>query len=265
MKTRRIIRSDYACQYRPIDSPVHRLPSGWKMLVSVALSMAILIVREPAPLLFVTVLCFSYYFLARLTLADLWRDIRFFLIQFCILMSLFLYKYGYPAGIWPGVRTSLQITLFFIPGIVFLRTTQVSAMMKGLRRIVPYRILFLLFTSLRFVPFFAREMQEILMAQKLRGARLSPQDIRRPVFWKDLFSCIIIPMLVRAFRTADEAALSAEARGMGSHADRSYYDVRELEKYLAERNRTAATGDRAGAELMKEMKDTMVRKETGGI
>jgi energy-coupling factor transporter transmembrane protein EcfT len=263
MMKRRGIRSDYACQYRPIDSPVHRLPSGWKMLLSVALSVGIVVVREPAPLLIVTVFCFSYYFLARLTLADLWRDIRFFLIQFCILMSLFLYKFGYPAGIWPGVRTSLQITLFFIPGIVFLRTTQVSAMMKGLRRIVPYRILFLLFTSLRFVPFFAREIQEILMAQKLRGARLSPQDIRRPVFWKDLFSCIIIPMLVRAFRTADEAALSAEARGMGSRADRTYYDVRELEHYLAGRNRAAVAADGSEAERMEETRDTTVRKESG--
>lgn len=262
MKAGKIIRSDYACQYRAVDSPVHRLPSGWKMVISTALSVGIVIVREPFPLLILTVLCFSYYFLARLTLADLWRDIRFFLIQFCILLSLFLYKYGYPAGVWPGVRTSLQITLFFIPGIVFLRTTQVSVMMKGLRRIVPYRILFLLFTSLRFVPFFAREMQEIIMAQKLRGARLSPRDVRCPVFWKDLFSCIIIPLLVRAFKTADEAALSAEARGMGYRPERTYYDVRELEKYLAERNRPAAAGDGAESEGKKEMKDSILREET---
>lgn len=265
MNARMMLRSDYACQYRAVDSPVHRLTSGWKMLISAALSVGIVVAREPVPLLILTALCFSYYFLARLTFADLWRDIRFFLIQFCILMSLFLYKYGYPAGVWPGVRTSLQITLFFIPGIVFLRTTQVSAMMKGLRRFVPYRILFLLFTSLRFVPFFAREMQEIIMAQKLRGARLSPRDIRRPVFWKDLFSCIIIPMLVRAFRTADEAALSAQARGMGAHANRSYYDVRELERYISGRKRTSAAGDGSEVERMKEMNDTTVRKETGRI
>jgi energy-coupling factor transport system permease protein len=265
MKTRRGIRSDYACQYRAVDSPVHRLPSGWKMLLSATLSVGIVVVREPVPLLIVTLFCFSYYFLARLTLSDLWRDIRFFLIQFCILMSLFLYRYGYPAGVWPGVRTSLQITLFFIPGIVFLRTTQVSAMMKGLRGIVPYRILFLLFTSLRFVPFFAREMQEITMAQKLRGARLSPPEIRHLFFWKDLFSCIIIPMLVRAFRTADEAALSAEARGMGSRAERTYYDVRELEKYLAGKNQGIVSGDGAVANQVKEMKNTStLRKERGG-
>ncbi len=229
------LKSDYACQYRVADSPIHRLPAGWKMLLSIALSICILMIREPVPLLLVTTLCFAYYFLARLTLSDLWRDTRIFLIQFSVLLALFLYQYGYPKGIWPGVRTSIQIVLFFIPGIVFLRTTQVSSMMKGLRGILPHRVLFLLFTSLRFVPFFAREMQEITMAQRLRGARLSPRDIRRPAFWGDVFSCIILPLLVRALKIADEAALSAEARGMGAQRERTYYDVRELERYLEDR------------------------------
>lgn len=239
MKKRRMAGSDYACQYRAVDSPVHRLSAGWKMFISAALSICILVVREPQPLLLATAACFLYYFSARLSLADLWRDIRFFLIQFIILLSLFLYKLGYPAGVWPGVRTSIQIVLFFIPGIVFLRTTQVSSMMKGLRGFVPYRILFLLFTSLRFVPFFARELQEIVMAQKLRGACLSPQDIRRQAFWTDIFSCIVIPLLVRALKTADEAALSAEARGMGVHPQRTYYDVHELEKLLAAKEKSS--------------------------
>jgi energy-coupling factor transporter transmembrane protein EcfT len=131
--------------------------------------------------------------------------------------------------------------LFFIPGMVFLRTTQASSMMKGLRRIVPYRILFLLFTSLRFVPFFAREIQEIVMAQKLRGAQLSARRAILPRFWGDAFFCVILPMLVRALKTADEAALSAEARGMGAYPERTYYDERELEKCIAERKMVSTT------------------------
>jgi energy-coupling factor transport system permease protein len=247
---RRITGSDYAYQYRAVDSPVHRLTAGWKMLLSAALSIWILIVREPVPLLLATTLCFLYYFLARLTLSDLWRDTRFFLLQFCILLSLYLYKLGYPEGVWPGVRTSIQIALFFVPGIVFLRTTQVSSMMKGLRGIVPYRVLFLIFTSLRFVPFFARELGEITLAQKLRGARLSPNEIIRPVFWGDMFSCIIIPLLVRALKTADEAALSAEARGMGTYPQRTYYDVRQLEELLAAKG--IVTGPSAGGESARK-------------
>jgi energy-coupling factor transporter transmembrane protein EcfT len=211
------------------------MPAGWKLLLSCGLCIFALVVRNPFLLLLATALCLLYYFLAKLTLSDLWRDIRFFLVQMLILVLLFLYQYGYPAGIWQGVRTSLQIVLFFLPGFVFLRTTQPSSMMKGLRRIVPYRIMFLLFTSIRFVPFFAREIQEIVMAQRLRGAQLSARKALLPRFWGDAFFCVVIPMLVRALKTANEAALSAEARGMGLYTERTYYDERELEKYIAEK------------------------------
>jgi energy-coupling factor transporter transmembrane protein EcfT len=86
-------------------------------------------------------------------------------------------------------------------------------------------------------------MQEISLAQKLRGARLSPRESFQPIFWRDVFSCIILPMLVRAMKTADEAALSAQARGMGSRADRTYYDVRVLEAQLATREKTRTRTD----------------------
>jgi energy-coupling factor transport system permease protein len=232
MSSQKFAHSDYACQYRAIDSPVHRMPSGSKLLTCSGLCIFSLLARDPALLSLATALCLLYYFLAGLTLTDLWRDTRFFFIQMLVLVSLFFYQYGYPAGLWRGIRTSLQIVLFFIPGIVFLRTTQASSMMRGLRRIVPYRIMFLLFTSLRFVPFFAREIQEIVMAQKLRGAQLSKRKIMHPGFWRDMFLCVVVPMLVRALKTADEAALSAQARGMGTYNERTYYDERELEKYI---------------------------------
>lgn len=225
-------KSDYACQYRAVESPIHRIPLGWKLLISSGLCTFSLLVREPLLLVPATLLCLLYYFLARLTLWDLWRDIRFFFLQALILTSFFLYQMGYPAGLKQGARTSLQIVLFFIPGIVFLRTTQPSGMMRGLRKIIPYRVMFLIITSLRFVPFFAREIQDVIMAQRLRGARLSPRDVLHPAFWRDTFCCIILPMLVRALKTADEAALSAQARGMGAFPERTYYDERELENYL---------------------------------
>lgn len=244
MKTPKKGSSDYACQYRPGNSLVHRLPSGFKLVLGSGLCIFALAVREPLTLLLATLLCLIYYFLARLTLSDLWRDIRFFLIQMVILVTLFLYQYGHPAGLWMGMRASLQILLFFIPGMVFIRTTQASNMMKGLRKVVPFRVLFLFFTSLRFVPLFAREFREIAMAQKLRGAELSPRRMLSPCFWHDIFFCIFIPLIVRALTIADEAALSAQARGMGAFPERTFYDERALEKHIAllmEENRLPAS------------------------
>jgi len=154
-----------------------------------------------------------YYLSAHLGLMNLWRDTRFFLVQMAIILLLFLVKYGVAEGLWPGLRTGFQILLLFLPGTTLLRTTQGTQMMRSLNKVMPERLSFLLFTSLRFVPFFARESREILMAQQLRGAPVGVRYAWNPVHWRDLFQCLMIPLMVRAVKTARSAALSAEARG----------------------------------------------------
>jgi len=216
--------SDYGCQYRSVDSPVHRLGVGWKLLLGTALGVAAIAAQTPWSLAVVLLLNAVYYFCARLTLSDLWHDTRYLLVQAIIVIGLYAARYGIPEGLWPGLRIALQIFLFFIPGIVFLRTTQASRMMKELSKVIPYRLSFLVYTSLRFVPFFAREIREIKMAQQLRGARLAPKDLLNPANWKDVFHCLMIPLLVRALKIADEAALSAEARGFGRGTERTYFN-----------------------------------------
>jgi energy-coupling factor transport system permease protein len=223
-KHRRSGLGDYGCQFRVVDSPVHRLGAGVKLLIGALLSAAAILAQEPWSLAVVLALNGVYYFGARLTLHDLWKDTRYLLIQMMIIMGLYVIRYGVPGGLWPGLRIALQIALFFIPGVVFLRTTQASQMMRGLSKILPYRLSFLVFTSFRFVPFFAREIREIAMAQTLRGARLAPRDLLNPWHWNDMFHCLMIPLLVRALKAADEVALSAEARGFGRRAERTYFD-----------------------------------------
>jgi len=227
---KRLHMSDYGCQFRVGDSPIHRLGAGLKLLIGTLLSAAAVTAHEPWSLGIVLMLNALYYFSARLTISDLWRDTRYLLVQMLIIIGLYAIRYGIPNGFWPSLRVSLQIALFFIPGVVFLRTTQASQMMRSLRKIVPYRLSFLLFTSFRFVPFFAREMREIAQAQQLRGARLAPRDLINPRNWSDAFHCLMIPMLVRALKTADEAALSAKARGFGSRPERTCCDTLQMQK-----------------------------------
>ena len=217
--------SDYGCQYRPIDSPVHRLGAGAKLLVGTALSTAAVLADGPWSIGAVVALNALYYFGARLSLSDLWHDTRYLVAQAVVILALYAIRYGFPGGLWPGLRIASQIGLFFVPGAVFLRTTQASQMMRGLRKVLPYHLSFLVFTSFRFVPLFAREIRQIALAQRLRGARLAPRDLLAPTAWSDAFHCVTIPLLVRALRTAGEAALSAEARGFGSRPERTYFDA----------------------------------------
>jgi energy-coupling factor transport system permease protein len=221
--------SDYACQYLTHDSPIHRLGVGWKIAISFALSGLAVGVRTHAELLALVIVTLAYYFAAGLTAFDLWRDIRFFVFQAMVVIGLYCVLYGVEKGLWAGVRTSVQIILFYIPGAVLLRTTRTGDMMRGLRKVVPYRLTFLVFVSIRFVPFFLREMDEIMAAQRLRGARLHPRQLIDPRNWGDLFHCLILPLMVRALKTAEEVSLSAEAREFGSQQERTFFDSSCLE------------------------------------
>jgi energy-coupling factor transporter transmembrane protein EcfT len=179
-------------------------------------------VRTPQELLALVAVTLIYYFAARLTPFDLWRDTRFFVLQAVIVISLYCLHSGLTKGLWPGIRTSVQVILFYIPGAVLLRTTSSGDMMRGLRRIVPYRISFLVFVSIRFMPFFFRELDEIMTAQRLRGAHLLPRQLLYPRNWGDLFHCLLLPLMVRALKTAEDVSLSAEAREFGLRNQRTY-------------------------------------------
>jgi energy-coupling factor transporter transmembrane protein EcfT len=224
-RRKRLRSSDYACQFLTHDSPVHRLRPYWKIAIGTLLSACAVGARTPAEFLLLLTVVLGYFFAARLTLYDLWRDSRLLVMQGAVVITAYCLLHG-RSGLWPGVRTSVQIILFYLPGAVFLHTTRSRDLMEGLSRVVPYRLSFLLFVSLRFVPFFLREMEEIAAAQRLRGARLLPREMLDPRNWKDLYNCLLIPLMVRALKTADEVAKSAEARGFGLEKERTYFDVK---------------------------------------
>ena len=198
--------------------------AGWKIAFGTLLSALAAGVRTPGTLAALVLVTLGYYFAARLTLCDLWRDIRIFMFQAALVIPLYCLIHGVDQGLWPGVRISVQIILFYIPGALFLRTTRTGDAMSGLRRVIPYRLSFLVLISVRFVPFFSREMEDIMAAQRLRGARLLPRQMLDPRNWRDLFHCLLLPLMVRALKTADEVSRSAEARGFGVRKERTFFD-----------------------------------------
>ncbi|MCM0080447.1 energy-coupling factor transporter transmembrane protein EcfT [Geomonas sp. Red32] len=227
MNIRRFRTSDYACQFMTHDSPIHRLGPGTKLAAGTALSACAIAVRTPEQLLVLLAVALGCFFLARLTPYDLWRDTRVLVFLGVAVTAAYCALHG-ASDFWPGVRTSTQIILFYLPGAVFLRTTRTSEVMTGFSRVIPYRISFLLFVSVRFVPFFLRELEEISAAQRLRGAKIRLRDQADPRNWCDLFHCLVVPLMVRALKTAEELSRSAESRGFGECEQRSYAGIAGL-------------------------------------
>ncbi len=217
MKEYGALRSAFQFEHR--DSPIHRLGGGWKILIVIALSAFAVAVDRPMYMGALLAVLVGLYWFAGLGVSGLWNDLRLFIFQIPIIVLLFVLRYGFAKGLPTGSKIGFQLLLFFLPTALFLRTTRSSQIMTGLKKIMPMSIVFVIFTSLRFVPFFVREIEEIALMQRLRGASVAPRDLINPSNWKDLPDCLFIPLLIRAIKTAEEAALSAEARGfdIGRH------------------------------------------------
>ena len=207
-----------AFHYRDTGSALHRLAAGWKVTLVVVASAAAVSVDDWLALGLLLALIVAGYRVARLSARELWQDARWLTLQGFIVVALSVARYGVE-GIGSGALTAAKIALFFLPGALLLRTTPTMQLVESMRGLLPARFSFAVGTSMRFVPYFARELYDIVGAQRLRGARLDPRDLWRPGAWRDWIECVGVPMAVRAIHTANEAALAAEMRGIGTRED----------------------------------------------
>ncbi len=214
----------HAFQFRSSGSLVHRLGAGWKLALAGVMGVAAIAARWPAALGGLLLLNLIFYFAAGLKWHDLWRDTRWFFVQLLIVTGLYVIRYGVQDGLWPGAQVGAKILLFFLPGAIFFRTTTGSRMTGSLRRVLPARMAFVVSTSLRFVPLFARELGEIGRIQRLRGARIGPRQLMNPRNWNDALQSVFIPLMVRVLKTAEDASLAAQARGFKEESEGSGLD-----------------------------------------
>ena len=200
-----------------------RLPAAAVIVLCTVLSMAAFAARTwtllaglgVLDLCLAAVLCRRHLRLAR-DAARLW------LWQTAVIAGLYALRFG-PDGVADGVRTSCQLLLAFLPGMVLVRALPPSQLARTFGAILPYRAAFVLATSLRFVPLVLREVREIHEVQILRGARVLPRDLLRPWNWPDLVRCILVPAVIQSLVLAARIALAAQARDFGVHERRTYW------------------------------------------
>lgn len=203
-----------AFHHRDTGSRLHRLAGGWKLAGAAVATAAAVAADGPFAQAALLALLAGGYRAARLSAAELWQDVRPLVAQGALVVALHALRDG-SAGLAPGSAVAARLALFFLPGALLLRTTPSAQLLGALRRALPPRLAFALATSLRFVPYFARELREIVLAQRLRGACLAPRELWHPFAWQDWIACVGVPLVVRAIQTAQEAALAAEVRGLG--------------------------------------------------
>jgi energy-coupling factor transporter transmembrane protein EcfT len=185
----------------------------WKTLGAIGLAALAVTARDAPSIAVVALVNLLAWRLGRLSLPALWRDTRWLLLQGALIVVVYALRDGLQ-GLLPGLEVAARIVLFIVPAALILRTTELSAAMRDLRRWLPRELGFIAYASLRYIPFFARELGEIADAQRLRGVAAGPRALLSPRSWPELYRTVAVPLVVRAVKVSGEAALAAEARGL---------------------------------------------------
>ncbi|USS90790.1 energy-coupling factor transporter transmembrane component T family protein [Fructilactobacillus carniphilus] len=228
--------------YLPGHSLLHRLHPTGKIIGLVSLITWTLLANNWANYAVLTVVILALVKMAQVPFGMLFSSLRPFvwLIAFTVLIQLGFGHGGTTYWHWGPLNvTSVGVTT---AGLIFVRflliivvamlltvTTSPNAIAKGVETFltplkklgVPVAMIgIMLSIALRFIPTLLSEMQTIMNAQRSRGVVFNGGSLWQRV--KNVLS-LIIPLLVSAFRHADNLADALGASGYDASQPRSSY------------------------------------------
>ncbi len=193
--------------FRPGDSPVHRMPAGWKLLILLVLGVASVLTQHwwgvSAALLVATI---GSYRAAGFGVGVLWAQVRplWFLLGFTAVVQVI--TVGWQRAV--GVSGSI-VVLVAVAALVTL-TTSTSALVDTVVRLArplaplhvdPERLGLFLMVGIRCVPLVADLARQVREAQIARRATTSTR-------------AFVVPLVVRSLREADALGEALVARGV---------------------------------------------------
>lgn len=108
-----------------------------------------------------------------------------------------------------ALHLALRLANLFAASVLFFHTLQAEELAAALRAMkVPYALVFILITSLRYVPLLSRSLRHIQDAQTARGI-----DVRLRLRNVGQLLALVMPLLVQAFILAENLAMAMESRG----------------------------------------------------
>ena len=136
---------------------------------------------------------------------DLLKGLGFAVVSFFVIAWV---AFDLMTGIIAGLRLLTISTVFFL----FFQTTSPEALSNALIKMgIPYAFAFVLTASMQFIPVLIRRAASIRDAQRSRGI---PLDSSMGIILH--LPALAGPLLIQAFKLADELAEAMEARGFGA-------------------------------------------------
>lgn len=233
-----------AGQYLPGTSPVHMRDARFKLLACLAFLVVVFAVRRWEGLALLGAGLLGILVLLRAPAGYLWRGLR--PLAALLLLTFVLQLFGYPGtplfGVGPFIVTheglaagaffTTRLVLLLLVGLILTLSTPPVALTDGIEwligplrrlRVPTAEIALMMSIALRFVPTLLRELDDLVKAQRARGADLTVRDPRRMV---QALLPVAVPLFVSSFRHADDLAQAMTSRCYRGGIGRTRY--REL-------------------------------------
>ena len=232
-------------QYYPARSFVHNMDPRAKLLLVIAYIVSIFIANNFFGLILVTLGLVFFILLSRVPFGRVLRSIKMilFLIIFTAILNLLFYAGGEGDIVlaewwiitisWQSIINTIFLAMRLLllvlgTAILTLTTTPVAltdgieSLLKPLKYIkVPVHELALVMSiALRFIPTLMEETNRIVAAQKARGANFETGGLIRRA--KAMIP-VLIPLLVSAFRRAEDLGDAMDARCYSGAKGRTKY------------------------------------------
>lgn len=232
-------------QYYPTKSFVHNMDPRAKLLFVIAYIVAIFIANNFFGLILVTLALIFFILLARVPVGRVLRSIKMilFLIVFTAILNLLFYAGGENDIVlaqwwiitisWQSIINTIFLAMRLLllvlgTALLTLTTTPVAltdgieSLLKPLKYIkFPVHELALIMSiALRFIPSLMEETNRIISAQKARGANFEKGGLIKRA--KAMIP-VLIPLLVSAFRRAEDLGDAMDARCYSGAKGRTKY------------------------------------------
>lgn len=227
-------------QYYETDSVVHRLDPRIKMLILIAYVVFIFVVKNFYGFLVLGCFLLGVIIIAKIPFFDMLKSIKgvTFIILITVILNLFFYK-GETQTVLFWIITkealifsafmALRLILLIMGSVLLTFTTTPVALTDGIESLLsPLKIVkfpvhelaLVMSIALRFIPILMNETERIMMAQKARGADFESGNIFKRA--KAMIP-ILIPLLISAFRRAEELGDAMDSRCYSSTTVRTKY------------------------------------------
>ena len=236
-------------QYYPVDSWVHRLDPRTKILLTVAMIVAVFLVKSMVG--YALILGFMYL-VSKLSnipfkmLVKGVKPLRFILILTFILNLFFntgstmLVEWGFIKISYEGLSTAIHYSLrlvFLVLGTSLMTlTTSPIALSDGIEMLLsPLKVIkfpaqelaMMMSIALRFIPTLMEEADKIMKAQMARGADFESGNLLARA---KAMVPLLVPLFVSAFRRAGDLAMAMESRCYHGGENRTRLRVLKITK-----------------------------------